>query len=212
QGRDINEAGAKSVTLVTIDDSGSVQTEERLTSIAQFERVTADVSACEDWRAVIASVQAVLEAKRETTMSEQLVARLHLTGTTALAWQMRRDHDLLLAEAEDKAAQTGDCWIEKLEIDCTPPRNIRKDETSPAHDPLQELGRLIKDDLAASPIFHSNLAEQMDALVKKLPSELRNAFGGDETQAQALITDLLQKGSDDVLAELSAAAQAEEQA
>lgn len=212
QGRDINEAGAKSVTLVTIDDSGNVQTEERLTSIAQFERVTADVSACEDWRAVIASVQEALEAKRETTMSEQLVARLHLTGTTALAWQMRRDHDLLLAEAEDKAAQTGDCWIEKLEIDCTPPRNIRKDETSPAHDPLQELGRLITDDLAASPVFHSNLAEQMDALVKKLPSELRNAFGGDEAQAQALITDLLQKGSDDVLAELSAAAQAEEQA
>ena len=212
QGRDVNEAGAKSVTLVTIDDSGSVQTEERLTSIAQFERVTADVSACDDWRAVIASVQEALEAKRETTMSEQLVARLHLTGTTALAWQMRRDHDLLLTEAEDKAAQTGDCWIEKLEIDCTPPRNIRKGETSPAHDPLQELGRLITDDLAASPVFHSNLAEQMDALVKKLPSELRNAFGGDEAQAQALITDLLQKGSDDVLAELSAAAQAEEQA
>ena len=39
QGRDINEAGEKSVTLVTIRDDRSIEIEERLTSIAQFERV-----------------------------------------------------------------------------------------------------------------------------------------------------------------------------
>lgn len=212
QGRDINEAGAKSVTLVTVNDDGTVQTEERLTSIAQFERVSVDVSACEDWRAVIAAVHEALEAKREATASEQLVARLHLTGTTPLAWQMRRDHDLLLTEAEDRAAQIGDCWIEKLELECTPPRKIQKSEGALTADPLLELGRLIADELAASKHFQSGLAEQMDALVRRLPAEMRNVFGGDEAQAQALITDLLQKGSEDVLAELSAAAQAEEQA
>ena len=212
QGRDINEAGAKSVTLVTIDDSGTVHTEERLTSVAQFERVHVDVSACEDWRSVIQAIHNALEAKRGATASEHLVARLHLTGSTAVAWQMRRDHDLLLTEAEDKASQVGDCWIEKLEIECTPPRKNQSSDTLLAADPLQELGRLITDELAGNTLFQSSLAEQMDALVKKLPAEIRNLFGGDETQAQALITDLLQKGSEDVLAELSAAAQAEEQA
>ena len=39
QGRDINEAGEKSVTLVTIRDDRSLEIEERLTSVAQFERV-----------------------------------------------------------------------------------------------------------------------------------------------------------------------------
>lgn len=212
QGRDINEAGAKSVTLVTIDNRGTVHTEERLISIAQFERVHVDVATCEDWRALVQAVHEALEAKREVTASEHLVARLHLTGSTALAWQMRRDHDLLLTEAEDKAVQTGDCWIEKLEIECTPPRKAHQQNTVLAADPLLELGRLITDELAANVQFQGNLAEQMDALVKKLPAEIRNMFGGDETQAQALIADLLQKGSEDVLAELSAAAQAEEQA
>lgn len=208
QGRDINEAGAKSVTLVTIDDSGTVHTEERLTSIAQFERVSVDVSACEDWRVVIQVVNEALEAKREATASEHLVARLHLTGSTALAWQMRRDHDLLLTEAEDRAAQIGDCWIEKLEIDCTPPRKNQPSDTMLTADPLQELGRLITDELAASPVYQSGLADQMDALVKKLPAEIRSHFGNDEAQAQALIADLLQRGSEDVLAELSAVARA----
>jgi hypothetical protein len=157
-------------------------------------------------------VHEALEAKREVTASEHLVARLHLTGSTSLAWQMRRDHDLLLTEAEDRAAQTGDCWIEKLEIECTPLRKLHQQNTVLSADPLQELGRLISDELAVNVQFQGNLAEQMDALVKKLPAEIRNMFGGDETQAQALIADLLQKGSEDVLAELSAATQAEEQA
>ena len=212
QGRDINEAGAKSVTLVTIHDDGTVQTEERLTSIAQFERVSVDVSVCEDWRAIVQKISDALEEKREATLSEQLVARLHLTGTTSLAWQMRRDHDLLLTEAEDKAEQTGNCWIEKLEIESTPLRSITKGAASATHDPLQELGRLIENELVSSPVFQTGLAEQMDALVKKLPPEIRSAFGNDEAQAQALIGELLHRGSEDVLAELSAASQAEEQA
>lgn len=212
QGRDINEAGAKSVTLVTIDDSGIVHTEERLTSIAQFERVRVDASACEDWRSVIQAVQKALEIKREVTASEHLVARLHVTGSTALAWQLRRDQDLLLTEAEDKASQIGDCWIEKLEIDCTPLRKIVQSSATFTADPLQELGRLICDELAASPVFQSGLAEQMDTLLKKLPLDIRNTFGNDEAQASAMIAELLQKGSEDVLADLSAAMQAEEQA
>lgn len=44
QGRDINEAGEKSVTLVTIRDERSVEIEERLTSVAQFERVSVDLT------------------------------------------------------------------------------------------------------------------------------------------------------------------------
>lgn len=212
QGRDINEAGAKSVTLVTIDDSGIVHTEERLTSIAQFERVHVDASTCEDWRSVIQAVHEALEIKREVTASEHLVARLHVTGSTALAWQLRRDQDLLFTEAEDKASQIGDCWIEKLEIDCTPLRKIVQSSAMLTADPLQELGRLICDELAASPVFQSGLAEQMDTLVKKLPLDIRNTFGSDEAQASAMIAELLQKGSEDVLADLSAAMQAEEQA
>ena len=39
QGRDVNEAGAKSATLVTVLDNRTLQVEECFTSVAQFERV-----------------------------------------------------------------------------------------------------------------------------------------------------------------------------
>ena len=53
QGRDINEAGAKSVSLVTIADDRSVQVEERITSVAQFERVCVDVTNIDNWTALV---------------------------------------------------------------------------------------------------------------------------------------------------------------
>lgn len=209
QGRDINEAGEKSVTLVTIDDAGSVHIEERHTGIAQFERITVDATDLEDWRELVSAVAQGLEQKRETTVSEYLVARLQITGMTPLAWQMRRDHDLLMTEAEDRAAQAGNSWIEKLEIDAKTPR---ANTTSISHDPLQELGRLITEQLSPSAAFQSDLMEVMDSFLKKLPPELRASFGASEEQALQLTEELLRQGSEDVLAELSAAVQAEEQA
>ncbi|MGC0321106.1 DNA repair exonuclease SbcCD nuclease subunit [Bradyrhizobium sp. USDA 326] len=47
QGRDISEAGPKSVTLVIIEDDRSIHIEERTTSIAQFERVLVDANRIE---------------------------------------------------------------------------------------------------------------------------------------------------------------------
>lgn len=49
QGRDINESGAKSVTLVTIGDDGAIAIAQHRTSTAQFERVSVDLSGIEDW-------------------------------------------------------------------------------------------------------------------------------------------------------------------
>lgn len=214
QGRDINEAGAKSVTLVTIDEAGTVTTEERLTSVAQFERVVVDVSGAEDWRSLIRFVGEALEQQRRHTKSEHLVARLHVTGNTVLAWQIRRDHDLLLTEAQDKAAQIGDCWVEKLEIECHPligAHSPAQGQDMAGHDPLHELSLLINGQLMSSPIFQGELAEQMDGFLKKLPRELRGRFGASEEDTAEMVRDLLRQGSEDVLAELGTA-KAQEQA
>jgi DNA repair exonuclease SbcCD nuclease subunit len=57
QGRDINEAGEKTISLVTIGDDRSITIEERLTSIAQFERLTVDVTDIREWRDVVSSIE-----------------------------------------------------------------------------------------------------------------------------------------------------------
>ncbi|RWE19328.1 MAG: DNA repair exonuclease, partial [Mesorhizobium sp.] len=61
QGRDINESGEKSVTLVTIRDDRSVEIEERLTSIAQFERVSVDLTGTSEWNEAVIRIRAGLE-------------------------------------------------------------------------------------------------------------------------------------------------------
>ena len=79
QGRDINEAGAKSVTLATVMDDGSILLQERLTSVAQFERVTVELGGIEDWRDMVRALGRALGQVRDGVASEHLVARLHLT-------------------------------------------------------------------------------------------------------------------------------------
>ncbi|BCH19506.1 hypothetical protein MesoLjLa_63570 (plasmid) [Mesorhizobium sp. L-2-11] len=68
QGRDINESGPKSVSLITIADDRTVHIEEKFTSIAQFERVAVDLDGVADWRQMVTTVaiEASPEAKPPT--------------------------------------------------------------------------------------------------------------------------------------------------
>ncbi len=121
QGRDINEAGPKSVTLVTVADDRTVTVEERVTSIAQFERVAVDLDGIDEWNEVVSTIETALGRARDAAASEHLVARLTLTGSTPLAWKLRRDGDLIKTEADTRAETIGRSWVEKLEIDCVAP-------------------------------------------------------------------------------------------
>ncbi len=107
QGRDIGEAGAKSATLVTIGDDQSVHVEERITSIAQFERIEVDATGIADWRTLVAAFAKTMERARGEAISEHLVARPCVTGSTPLAWRIRRDSDLLKTEADERASIIG---------------------------------------------------------------------------------------------------------
>ncbi|GEO98546.1 metallophosphoesterase family protein [Methylobacterium haplocladii] len=200
QGRDINEAGPKSVSLVTIGDDRAIRVEERAIGVAQFERVTVDATGIAEWRDLIGAVGSALEAARMRVAAQHLVARLHLTGTTPLAWRMRRDGDLLKAEAEAHAGLVGACWIEKLEIACTQPG-----DASPSRsDPLHELRRLIDDEVLASDAFRKELAGIADELKGQLPPECRDSFGSDRASYETLLARHAREGTDAVLARLHA--------
>ncbi|MFG1315483.1 metallophosphoesterase family protein [Xanthobacter autotrophicus] len=200
QGRDVNEAGVKSVTLVTIDDDRSFHIEERATSIAQFERVSVDATGITEWRDLIAAVTAALEEERSSASSEHLVARLQVTGITPLAWRIRRDLDLLKTQADERASVTGSCWVEKLEIACRAPG----DAATSAADPLFELHRLIEDEVLESPVFQAELVAMVDELRAQLPQEARDALGADEAAFKAALAQLARDGAENVVARLQA--------
>ncbi|KRE11711.1 serine/threonine protein phosphatase [Bosea sp. Root483D1] len=203
QGRDINEAGAKSVSLVTIGDDRSVRIEERVTSIAQFERVVVDATGIDDWRDLVAALARALEQARGDVTLEHLVARLRVTGATPLAWRIRRDLDLLKTEADDRASVIGSCWVEKLEVDCRAPGAV----AGASADPLTELRRLIDEEVIGSDAYQTEVAAIAEELRTQLPQECRGMLGSDEQAFKAAIAVLVKDGSEDVLARLHAGAE-----
>jgi DNA repair protein SbcD/Mre11 len=200
QGRDINEAGAKSVTLVTIADDRSVSIEERLTSIAQFESVPIDLNGIDDWRDMLGAVTETLQRVRANVASEHFVARVRLSGATSLAWRIRTDRELLLADAANQAIDIGKTWIEKIEINCRHPQAA----AGPALDPVSELRRLIGEEVVPSLAYQKEIQDVAEELRGQLPAECRALLGSDEAGFRAALAALVTEGAEDVLARLHA--------
>jgi exonuclease SbcD len=198
QGRDVNEAGAKSVTLVTVADDRTIAIEERRTSVAQFERVAVDLTGVSEWSAAVGAVTRALEGARARAASRHLVARLSLHGATPLAWRLRRDADLARTEAEAHAAAIGETWIEALDVACGAPAA----GSSGAADPLSELRTLIATTIAPSSSFQGAAKAIVKELEGQLPPECRGLFGADEAAFNAILADLAREGAEDVLARL----------
>ena len=208
QGRDINEAGAKSATLVTIADDRSVHLEERLTSIAQFEFVPVDLSGIDDWRDMLGAIARILRRMRTNVTSEHLVARLRLSGATPLAWRLRTDRELLHEDAANQAIDLGKTWIEKIEINCQPPQAV----AGPALDPVGELRRLIGEEVVPSAAYQNEIQDIAEELRGQLPAECRALLGSDEAGFRASLATLAAEGAEDVLARLHASNRADPEA
>lgn len=201
QGRDINEAGAKTVSLVTIADDRSITIEERLTSVAQFERLNVDLGGLTEWRDAATAIEIALSGLRERTASSQLVTRLRLVGDTPLAWKIRRDIDLMQAEAEQRGERLGNTWVEKIELAVQPPGEIKRATA----DPVSELRQLMRDDVLARSGFRDQIGDMVRDLLADLPPESRHFAGDDEAGFDRFLDDLLVKGSEDIAARMSAA-------
>jgi DNA repair exonuclease SbcCD nuclease subunit len=203
QGRDINEAGLKSATLVTIGDDRKIGIEERLTSVAEFRRVPIDLAGVTEWREALKRIEKGLEAARVSAPSEHLVARLTLTGATPLAWRLRSDADVLAEECRAAGAAIGKTWIDKVELDCSAPR---ASEGAPASDPVAELHALMESEIAQSKAFHDALSEIAEDLRRNLPPGARDGLlGADPGELAAILRALAREGAEDVLAHLRAA-------
>jgi exonuclease SbcD len=198
QGRDINESGAKSVSLVTISDDGSIGIDEHRTSTAQFERVVVDLSGIEEWSDAMRAIGRKLAAEREATASDHLIARVMLTGATPLTWRLRRDTEHLIAEAEQQAAIIGNSWIEKVSSDCVAPQAAATDTAGA----VAELSELIASDVLRSDAYRLQANEIVAELRGALPRELHKIFGDDEASFERAVAQLTGDGALDVIAHL----------
>lgn len=199
QGRDINEAGVKGVTLVTIDEDGHLTLAERAIGAAVFERLEVDMTGIVDWRGVLEAVGNRLTRLREGLSADNLIVRVSLAGATPLAWRLRRDADLLEAEIANVAAALGDCWVEKVENHC---REGKNGQSGGAADPMGELSVLVEKDVLSAFGYCAEMKSVAEELLQQLPAELRPYLATDEGALERLVRDAALAGSVDVLSHL----------
>jgi DNA repair exonuclease SbcCD nuclease subunit len=202
QGRDIGEAGQKGVMLVTVTDDGDIFVEERPTSIAQFERVTVDLTGMSEWADMTRALSAALGPARHRAKSEHLVTRLRLVGTTPLAWRLRYDHDLLQTEAENQAERLGKSWIDKIEMECSSPTAGGTALSSADSVPLEDLRRLMTA-VAQDQGYRDDITQFVQDFRSQLPPECRDMLGQDENAVAAFATEASMEGIEEVLARFS---------
>jgi DNA repair protein SbcD/Mre11 len=200
QGRDINEAGPKSVSLVTVGDNGAIHVDERPTNIAQFERLSIDATGIDDWRDLADVVSTSLRKARSDVSADHLVVRLQVTGTSPLSWRIRKDADLLQTEADERASRAGNCWIEKLEVQCQAPDAAGV----PDGNPIAELRSLIATSVSQSESFRQEAIAIAEELSKQLPPDCRAFLGTDQNAFRQALDELAIEGADDVAARLHA--------
>ncbi len=196
QGRDINEAGPKSVTLVTVWNDGSVESRPYPTSIAQFERLEVDLTNIQDWRGMVERVDANLKQTRGDAVDvEHMVVRLTLQGRTDLAWRLRRDLDVAKAEADSRAAMLGRTWVEKVELNVGPGAELPVG-------PVSDLAAKMLGPLAQSDDFRRAAAQLVEDLEPRLPPAVRGVLGDNQTSRNEIIEALTAEGCESVLAHL----------
>ncbi|MBB3978128.1 DNA repair exonuclease SbcCD nuclease subunit [Rhizobium azooxidifex] len=201
QGRDINEAGSKSVTLVTVGDDGAFGLEEHFLAVAAFQRLSVDLAGIEDWASMLGAVRTALEQARQEVSADQIVCRVALCGATPLAWRLRRDRDLLAAELQAIAEGVGACWIETVELEVRPAAQAGRQDDLGA---LAELAAIMEQDVLASHAYRAELRETLSALMSQLPREVRDLLGTDEAEEDALLSEAALRGASEVVPRLDA--------
>lgn len=208
QGRHVNEAGPKSVTLATVNDDGDVTLTERFVAGVEFARRSLDVTEVIDWDDVRSALTEGLADLAEATTAPQTILRLELTGQTPFAWRLRRDADSLIKTARLAAARIGGVWIERIDVACTA-ESSAAEEAGPA--PPDELAEHIARILAA-PDFQADAEALAKTVIESndMPVGLRDAFGADPEARREIVASLAEAGGVEALARLTQPGEADD--
>nr|WP_216671277.1 DNA repair exonuclease [Mangrovicoccus sp. HB161399] len=201
QGRDIGEAGPKSVTLLEVS-GGGITAEERAVSAVEFLRHGIDVSPAEDDDALRDLIRSELRGLARGLVSDDGILRLQLAGATPLHWRIRRDRAFWEEFAADAARATGRLWLEKLDLGLAAPGDAR------LAGPVADLDALMAE-IRGSEAFRDLARRELDGVLaelgKVLPRERVDRLVPDEAAAEALAERLMAEGAEEMAARMTGA-------
>lgn len=196
QGRHVRESGPKGVALVTVDDGRVVDFEHRPLDVIRWSLERLDAGQCNEFDAIHNLVRERLEELTGNADGRTLAVRLQIFGLTPLHYEAIKREVQLDEEIRTIAQTVGDIWIERLELNTSPPeRNLSDptiagrlqaiiDELSCGED-FREIASTILNEVrkrtphgAADEEFYQNLIEQLPRRVAELAKAI--LAGGEE--------------------------------
>ena len=198
QGRDIGEAGPKSVSLISVEN-GSIEVQERATSVLEFVTSDLDISAVDSSDGLRLMLRAHLTDLRNTVTAQAGVVRLTLTGTPLNHWQILRDREFWAEQVAQLTREAGALWLDKLVLDFAPAQ--ASTETSSAVQELSELMVEIQAELG----FAALAEDEIDKVMQDLPQSIRERVLPTQEHRDALLRRLAADGADSVLAQMKGA-------
>jgi len=171
QGRSVRETGPKGAMRVTVDDGRIADVTPLHLDVARWAHLTVDVSGTASEAEALAQVRDALAESQAQGEGRPLAARVTLTGESSL-----HNHFVARREAlQDELRACGfqlasDCWVEQLKIRTSPPAK----PLLAAADALDVEALLAG--AAADPEFAACLAELIETVTAKLPTDLHAAL------------------------------------
>ena len=205
QGRHINESGARSVTLVTLEHGRPPVLDTRDVSIARFERLHHTLTEDADWQSLIRELTERLQALGRECPHGQLIVRVCLDGSSSLAFELYDRQAQLLEELALAIEQDGRIWIEKVEL-AVSAQAASTAAGDTAASPMTALldAAAIEDAVLASPVLAEVVEAEWNAICKRIPASLREHLGTSEEAQRAKREMLLREGALEVLLRLQA--------
>jgi DNA repair exonuclease SbcCD nuclease subunit len=177
QGRSVRETGPKGAMRVTVDDGRIVEVTPLHLDGARWAHASIDVADIESEADVVARVRDALGESHAQGEGRPLAVRVTLTGASPLHNHLVARREALQDEFRACGFQfASDCWVEQLKI-CT---SLPARPTLEAADALDVEALLAE--AAADPDFAATLAELIEAVKTKLPTDLHAAL----TESDAL--------------------------
>lgn len=124
QGRDVNEAGAKGATLVTVTDGAIAGLAHLALDVVRWARVAVDLGGAETEAEALARLHAPLAGAIAAAQGRLLALRIELSGTCAAHAALAADPVALREQVRAEAvAQAGgaELWLEEVRLATRPP-------------------------------------------------------------------------------------------
>jgi len=207
QGRDIGEEGDKSVTLARLTANGTWQEEARILADTAFYRCAVALDGVEETAGVHAKIAAALQKLRREARCPDAIVRLSLQGATKLHWQIARDEDYWQNSAAEAAANIGNMWIEKLDLQLTEAAGNRFDNKADNALPAAELTALMQQAANTAELQQTSL-DIINKLLSFLPQEARKLWADKPEELRAKF---LPAGAENMTALLASYGQSGEQ-